>query len=166
MSLNLDCFNDSAAGMTVFRQWQDNIEDLLKQLLKSNNLKINDRLLTISLILAEDNYIRDLNKEFRKIDKSTDVITFPFAPKDKEARPDQVYLAEVYISFDTASAQAGEYKLNISEELVVLSVHGILHAFGYDHEKSIEGGKKMKDFEQILIDSVLNPGIDSLTKRT
>lgn len=85
----------------------------------------------LSILLTTDDEIRRLNRDFRRKDKATDVLSFP-AP---EPMPGQPPLAgDLAISTETAARQAAEAGHPLSVELQVLVLHGILHLAGYDHE--------------------------------
>jgi len=82
----------------------------------------------ISLALVSDIEIRRLNRVYRHKDKVTDVLSFSFADRD--------FLGEVLICLPQARRQAKLHKHSLKKELKFLTVHGILHLLGYDHEKN------------------------------
>ena len=86
----------------------------------------NDSSATIAFV--SDKAIRQLNRQFRGIDRPTDVLSFP---ADDE---DEVNLGDIAISVDTAVAQAKQNGLTFDEEVAQLILHGLLHLSGYDHE--------------------------------
>ena len=86
----------------------------------------NESLATIAFV--SDKTIRQLNRQFRGIDKATDVLSFPAGDND------EANLGDIAISVDTASAQAKENGLKFDEEVAQLILHGLLHLCGYDHE--------------------------------
>jgi probable rRNA maturation factor len=79
-----------------------------------------------TIAFVSDRRIRELNKQFRGIDKTTDVLSFP------SDEPDQ--LGDIAISISTATRQAQENGLTLNEEIAQLILHGLLHLDGYDHE--------------------------------
>jgi probable rRNA maturation factor len=79
-------------------------------------------------MLAGDRELRRLNREFRKQDYPTDVLSFP------AEQPSQGFLGEIAISFETARQQALEYGHSLDEEIEILILHGLLHLLGMDHE--------------------------------
>lgn len=86
----------------------------------------------ISALLATDETIRMLNRDFRKKDKATDVLSFPV---DKEHPGEGPKLAgDLAISLDTAARQAEEQGHTLQDEVKILLLHGVLHLAGYDHE--------------------------------
>jgi probable rRNA maturation factor len=81
-----------------------------------------------TIAFVSDNAIRQLNRQFRGVDKATDVLSFPADDTD------ELNLGDIAISVETAAAQAKENGLTLDEELAQLIVHGLLHLSGYDHE--------------------------------
>ena len=80
-----------------------------------------------TIAFVSDKTIRQLNRQFRNVDKATDVLSFP-------AEDDDANLGDIAISVDTAAAQAKENGLTFDEEVAQLILHGLLHLCGYDHE--------------------------------
>jgi rRNA maturation RNase YbeY len=93
----------------------------------------------ISIIVLNDEAIQELNRTWLKHDCPTDVIAFPLEEGTELE-------AEVYISADTARAQAAEYRVPVREEFARLTVHGILHICGYD-DHSDEDREEMRKLE-------------------
>jgi probable rRNA maturation factor len=89
---------------------------------------------TVSLVLADDTLLRTLNRDYREVDRATDVLSFslaaPAALIDPAAR---VFLGEIYISVETARRQARASRRHFRRELAHLIVHGLLHLTGHDH---------------------------------
>jgi len=79
-----------------------------------------------TIAFVSDKTIRQLNRQFRGVDKATDVLSFP--------ADDSENLGDVAISVETAAAQAKENGLKFDEEVSQLILHGLLHLAGYDHE--------------------------------
>ena len=96
----------------------------------------------VSLTLCDDEYIKELNTEYRDKNKSTDVLSFPMFDFDT---PDTMtLLGDIVISVPTARRQAYEYGHSELREFVFLCVHSSLHLLGYDHETSEEDRIKME----------------------
>lgn len=91
----------------------------------------------ISVSFVDNEFIHKMNKDYRGIDRPTDVISFAFLDnEDKEALlngKEPVCLGDIYISVDKAKEQAQEYGHSLRRELSFLFVHGLLHLLGYDH---------------------------------
>jgi probable rRNA maturation factor len=79
-------------------------------------------------MLAGDRELRRLNREFRKQDYPTDVLSFP------AEQSSQGFLGEIAISFETARQQALQFGHSLDEEIEILMLHGLLHLLGMDHE--------------------------------
>ena len=80
----------------------------------------------VTIAFVSDPKIRELNKQFRGIDRSTDVLSFP------SEEPGE--LGDIAISLETAARQARENKLTLNAEIAQLILHGLIHLSGYDHE--------------------------------
>ena len=87
------------------------------------------------LTFCTDSEIHEINKEYRNIDKPTDVITFALFFDDdiKTVIDNTAELGDIIISTDTALRQAEENNLELEQELTVLLTHGVLHLLGFDH---------------------------------
>lgn len=83
---------------------------------------------SLELIIVGDEEIRGLNAEYRKLDKPTDVLSFPI----KESKTD--FIGSIIISADTAKRVAEELGHSFDDEMKILFVHGLLHTIGFDHE--------------------------------
>ena len=81
-----------------------------------------------TIAFVSDVSIRRLNRQFRGVDKATDVLSFPAGDADKSN------LGDIAISVETAARQAKENGLAFDEEVAQLILHGLLHLCGYDHE--------------------------------
>lgn len=88
----------------------------------------------LTVVVSDDQTIRDLNKQYRGIDAATDVLSFGGETPDFVQGPEHgPYLGDVIISFPRAEAQATAAGHPVDAELSLLVVHGILHLMGYDH---------------------------------
>ena len=79
-----------------------------------------------TIAFVSNNRIRQLNRQFRGIDKATDVLSFPAGEPNN--------LGDIAVSVETAEAQAKENGLSLDDEIAQLILHGLLHLSGYDHE--------------------------------
>jgi len=87
----------------------------------------------ITIAFVSNRRMRELNKRFRHLDKTTDVLSFPSEQDDFSASSPM--LGEVAIAVEQAAKQAGENGLKIEQEIAQLILHGLLHLCGYDHER-------------------------------
>jgi probable rRNA maturation factor len=106
-------------------------ERLLKRLVRRYELNRPE----IVLVFVDDPEIRALNRKFRKMDRSTDVLSFPL---NERAADGKFYLGDIIISVATASAQAAELGRSLERELEDLTVHGFLHLLGFEHGQGHE----------------------------
>jgi probable rRNA maturation factor len=81
-----------------------------------------------TIAFVSDQKIRQLNRQFRGINRSTDVLSFP------AGEADETNLGDIAISIETATKQARENDLTFEQEVAQLILHGLLHLSGYDHE--------------------------------
>jgi len=88
----------------------------------------------VSIALVDDTAMQQLNKRFRRKNKTTDVLTFPADDSYADPRAKGRPLGDIVISVDQARRQAANEKHALATEVRYLIVHGILHALGYDHE--------------------------------
>lgn len=102
----------------------------------------------LSIDLVGDGRMRRLNCQYRKKDRTTDVLAFAMR---ESASPVSALLGDVVISVPTAQRQAKEGGRSLSEELAWLLVHGVLHLCGYDHERSDAEARRMKRREQAVL---------------
>jgi probable rRNA maturation factor len=89
----------------------------------------------LTLVVTGDEKIRGLNRQFRQVDRPTDVLAFPAAVDAPfvEAPGQPPYLGDAIISYPRAADQAAEAGHSVEAELALLAVHGTLHLLGYDH---------------------------------
>ena len=90
----------------------------------------------VSVTFCDNEYIHKLNKEYRNMDKPTDVLSFPLLEKEEieELDGQAVALGDIVISFERAEEQAKEIGNSFEREVAFLTIHSTLHLLGYDHE--------------------------------
>lgn len=124
------------------------LNDLLSYTLKQE--KVNNAV--FSVIFVDNNEIQRLNREYRNIDKITDVISFAFEDTDTMVYNDLRVLGDIFISIPKMIDQAKEYGHSEKRELSFLAVHGLLHLLGYDHMNE-EDEKEMFDLQEMILDA-------------
>ena len=102
----------------------------------------------ISIVLVDEKKIRQLNKKFRREDKSTDVLAFPLGGEFISTRD---LLGEVIISVESAQKEAKKRNHSLKEEIVLLLIHGILNLKGYDDKRKEEKELMRKKEREILM---------------
>lgn len=108
----------------------------------------------VSLTLVDDARIHELNRDYRGVDRPTDVLSFALQ-EETEDEPDILdyeddLLGDIIISVERARAQATEYGHAFERELVYLAVHGTLHLLGYDHMEE-EDKSQMRQQEEAVM---------------
>ena len=134
------------------------IKKVLKECFKEENIQ--DSGLYITITLTNPEYIRNINKQYRGIDKATDVLSFPMFEKDeldrkieaKDFLPEDV-LGDIVISIPRVEEQAMEYGHSFERELSYMVVHGFYHLMGYDHIQA-EDKKIMRPKEEKILSSL------------
>ncbi|MGB9857234.1 MAG: rRNA maturation RNase YbeY [Dictyoglomaceae bacterium] len=121
----------------------EKLKRFLKEVLKRKGLSpIN---YDISIVFVDDEKIRELNKKYRNKDNPTDVLSFNLG-KDPRGR----IIGEIYISIPSAEKQSIENNKSLLNEIAFLSLHGVLHILGYDHETSLEREEMEKETQNLL----------------
>jgi probable rRNA maturation factor len=108
----------------------------------------------LSVVIVDDGQIREINRDYLQRDWPTNVISFAMREGEGgEFHPE--LLGDVVISADTAARDAAEAGLPFESELYFLLLHGVLHLFGYDHERgSEEDARRMEEKERTLFASI------------
>ncbi len=139
-------------------------EPIIKKVLEKcfKEEKIEDSKLIITITLTNPQNIRKINKEFRNIDKATDVLSFPMFEKEELEEKIEMQdfehedmLGDIVISIDKVEEQAREYEHSFERELSYMIVHGFYHLMGYDHieecDKKIMRPKEEKILQELKI---------------
>lgn len=105
--------------------------------------------LEISILLADDPFIQDLNKTYRGQDKPTNVLSFP--------QDEPYHLGDVILAYETLAREASEQDKKFEDHLAHLSVHGTLHLLGFDHETPEEA----EEMEALEINVLTALGVDN-----
>ena len=127
------------------------IDMVLGECFKEENLL--DSKLYISVILTNPDEIQQMNKEYRKIDKTTDVLSFPMYERDEILHLNKEIeepIGDIVISVERVRKQAKEYEHSFERELAYMLVHGFYHIMGYDHMEEMEK-KEMRAKEDVIL---------------
>lgn len=103
-----------------------------------------------SIIFVDNEKIHELNKQFRGVDRPTDVISFALEDAEEEFLSTIRVLGDIYISIPKVQEQAKEYGHSEKRELAFLVVHGLLHLLGYDHQTEEEEKVMFQIQEEML----------------
>ena len=104
----------------------------------------------LSILLADDAYVRQLNRRYRGVDRTTNVLAFPQQESSKRLPPTWL-LGDVVISVEKARRDSEHAGHSLFDEIKKLMVHGIVHLSGYDHRTGSQG-RRMRLLEQAIIE--------------
>ena len=138
----LEIFNETNEEIKEIKDIERVIDIAIKHQ-KLDNLEFN-------IIIVDNTYIHELNKNYRGIDRPTDVISFALEDNKDFINIDHRVLGDIYISIDKAKEQAIEYGHDLRREICFLAVHGFLHLLGYDHMKE-EDEKVMFSLQEEIL---------------
>ena len=125
----------------------DDVERVLNYAIKKEKIDS----VEFNVIIVDNNYIHELNKTYRGIDRETDVITFALEDDIKVVNgSSHRVLGDIYISVDKAKLQAEEYGHSFLREICFLAVHGFYHLLGYDHMEEIDAKIMFAKQEEVL----------------
>jgi len=142
----------------------DDMADLFRKTveksLEAENFGISSE---VSILLVDNDKIKEMNKEYRNIDSPTDVLSFPMLDMvegklksdagDYDLDEGVLLLGDIVISMEKAQKQATEYGHSFERELAFLLTHGLFHLLGYDHE-TVEEEKLMLGKQEAILESI------------
>ena len=133
----------------------ETVKKVLEKCFQEEGLENSNLLITVTFTTPEN--IRKINKEYRNIDKATDVLSFPMFERDeiqtmikKQEFEHEDMLGDLVISVEKVKEQAEEYGHSFERELSYMLVHGFYHLMGYDHIKE-EDKKEMRPKEEKIL---------------
>ena len=141
--IKINVINDNVSWLRFIKNPNNYIDRKIKKL----NIKNNDykkKIIFCTLLLSSDKVIKNLNNKFRKKNKTTDVLSFPFYNikdlKKKLKKEKEIYLGDIIVNLNKINVK--DSSQNFQLQFDRLWVHGLVHLFGYDH-------KKEKDFKKM-----------------
>lgn len=138
------------------RQLKINIDDKIESAINESIkacLQVENRDLNyeVSVSFVDNDEIKQLNKEYRNVDKPTDVLSFPLDDYDFNTK--HYILGDIIISTDKVIEQATEFGHSILREIIYLTVHSMFHLLGYDHMND-DDKKIMREKEKIALKEI------------
>lgn len=142
----------------------DDMQDLIKKAVETSfSVEKFSIPSEISVMLVDNRYIREINKEHREIDKPTDVLSFPIVDMydgviksdegDFDFDEEVLVLGDIIVSLEMTEMQAEEYGHSFERELAFLITHGVFHLLGYDHD-STEREEKMLSKQYAVLEAL------------
>ena len=147
MNVNLEWSNRSQADIP--EAWIDKLNELLRIAAAKEAIEAGE----VALSFVDDDEIQSLNRQYRSIDRPTDVLSFPMEDDEFLNDPAETLplLGDIIISIPAARRQSEEYKHSLLREIGFLFVHGLLHLLGYDHQDEETEAEMIAKQEEILI---------------
>lgn len=115
----------------------------------------------VSVLLTDNEGIHELNRDYRGVDRPTDVLSFPASELspgefdadlcERDPETGRVFLGDMAISLEKCEAQAEEFGHSFERELMYLTVHSTLHLLGYDHVDEAEMKRQMRGREDVIM---------------
>lgn len=161
MKINLDCYTnyEDEESIKKYEEFTKNyvprIEKMITEALKIKEVASQDNVYVgLGVVTLEE--IKKINKEFRDVDRETDVLSFPiFTRKEIDKLKNNttlkdISLGDIVLCMDVIERQAVEYGTGFDREMLYMICHGICHLLGYDHEIESEKKEMRKQEEEIL----------------
>ena len=143
--------------------WKDELPDVAKLVKKAaaeawkngnkGELEIPVKQAEVSVLLTDDDTVHALNRDYRNVDRPTNVLSFAALDDESEPVVDPMLLGDIAVAFETTKREAAEQGCSFADHLFHLIVHGMLHLIGYDHIEDREA-EEMEALEvEILADN-------------
>lgn len=139
---NVEIINETGLDLDYI----DTMKNLIDYAIKHEELEN----VIFNIIIVDNDYIHKLNKEYRGIDRPTDVISFALEDSEDLIDSNLRVLGDIYISIDKVYEQAKEYGHSNLREICFLMIHGFYHLLGYDHMEEAEEKVMFAKQEEIL----------------
>lgn len=140
--MNVEIFNETTKKLEEL----NTLPKLIDYAIKCEKLEN----VIFNVIIVDEGKIHELNREYRGIDRPTDVITFALEDNEDIVYEDFRLLGDIYICLEKVYSQAEEYGHSVLRELSFLTIHGFLHLLGYDHMNEEDEKVMFKRQEEIL----------------
>lgn len=143
----LNVFIDEIGESCPVEGFKDLSVDFVRLTLDHEKIDYSSRDVEVYVTFVDSQTIRDINKEYRQVDESTDVLSFPLMDLDQAP---VLILGDIFINLEKIKDQAASYQRTDQEELALMLVHSTLHLLGYDHRDDLEEAQMNTIQDQIL----------------
>jgi len=116
----------------------------------------------VNVILVDDDYIQKLNRDFRGLDRPTDVISFSYIDDVEMVPAGESPVGEVYVSYETLEREAELKGIEVKNLFLRTGVHGLLHVVGYEHQTDGEARRMEREERRLLLDEMSPSEVDQL----
>lgn len=134
--------------------YKNKIDCIIAKAFELEGLKLPNVYIGIGVVT--ENEIKQINNEYRNINKSTDVLSFPIFTKleldniKKTNKVEEISIGDIVLCMDVIQRQAKKYRTSFNKEMLFMLVHGICHLLGYDHEEE-QDSIEMKKLEKMIL---------------
>ncbi|GAA3646855.1 rRNA maturation RNase YbeY [Asaccharospora irregularis] len=142
--------DDRQDKISVSEELIDKIKDIILECLDYEGY---DYSYEVSLSFVDNKEIQELNREFRGIDRATDVLSFPLLTDEFDIELEEESLGDIVISLERALEQSLEYDHSFEREVCFLVCHSMFHLLGYDHDTD-ENTKEMREKEEYILNKL------------
>ena len=141
-------FDDRQDKIEISEELYEKIEDIVVEALDYEGY---DDDYDISISFVDNKEIHELNKQFRDVDRATDVLSFPMLSDDfEDVEYEEQSLGDIVVSLERALEQSVEYGHSFEREVCFLVCHSMFHLLGYDHDTE-EHTKEMREKEESVL---------------
>ena len=149
--ININVFSNEKAWSKKLKKKELFFKEICKAFPKK--YKFLDKKVSLSLLLSNNKNIKILNKSFRNKNKATDVLSFPFNNKTRISK--KAYIGDIIISYNFMDKPRYQNLITFKQKVIKTFIHGFLHLIGFDHIKSNDYKKMVKE-EEIIYNSVIS----------
>jgi probable rRNA maturation factor len=143
--ININVFSEEKAWSKKLKKKELFFREICKSFPKK--YKFLNKKISLTLLLSNNRNIKKLNKYFRKKNKYTDILSFPFSKKIKISK--QTYIGDIIISYNFMDKPKSQKLKFFKEKVIKTFIHGFLHLLGFDHVKNKNYNKMLKEEEHI-----------------
>ena len=147
--IKINVLSEEKSWSKKLKKKQDLFDNICKNFPK--RFRFLNKKVYLTLLLSNNKRIKNLNRKFRKKNKHTDILSFPFEQKNRNLK--ETYLGDIVISFNYMNKPKDLNSKEFKKKTIKIFIHGFLHLLGYDHIKE-KDYKKMFDMEQKVYSSV------------
>jgi probable rRNA maturation factor len=149
--VRIDIYTEGRVSLPFERLSETRIKGIVRAGCAACNIKNS----SVTIILCDDEIMRNVNRTYRGKDYTTDVLSFAYLEEPIPVPKRKFHcIGDIYISLTKAKEQAAEYKVEFENEVIRLIVHAFCHLIGYDHERSKMDAEKMHKKEDEVITKV------------
>ena len=135
--------------MQLINSFETKLSNILKIVSDYTSNISQEKIVLISIMFSDDKKIKKLNNQFRKMNKPTNVLSFP-PYGNTLINDDEIFLGDIIFSIETIKTEAKKNYKTVIDHLIHLFIHGVLHLLGYQHDKE-EEAKIMENLEICML---------------